>query len=411
LDHDPKLQIKYLTRLQNCGIMKKIRFKEINVKNRYLSLQIKNDLKSKMVFLGGPRQVGKTTLSKNLFPNAAYLNWDYSEDRELILRNELPSHNILIFDEIHKYKKWRNYLKGFYDKNKNEKRILVTGSARLDFYRYGGDSLQGRYHFLRLHPLTFDELNSTKWSDFESLFQFGGFPEPFFKGNKIEAQRWSREYRQRILRDDISSIERISDLGSAEHLLIRLPELVGSPLSINSLAEDLQISFKTIKRWLEVFERFYAFYRISAMGSPKIKAIKKEQKHYHYDWTLVKNPGLKFENLIGNHLLKRVQFLEDTQGRDIELRFYKDRESREVDFVIVEDQQATIFIECKLSDTQVSPHLKYVKSKFPNTRAYQLTFNSKKDFTTPEGIRVCDAWKILTNILDELNNPKEKSIP
>ncbi len=371
------------------------------MKKRYLSEQILKDIKNKMVFLGGPRQVGKTTLSLELFSAESYLNWDSTEDRERILTYELPTEKTWVFDEIHKYKKWRNYLKGLYDKNKKQQ-ILVTGSARLDFYRFGGDSLQGRYHFLRLHPFTFDELKSTSFSDFQTLFELGGFPEPFLMGNKIEAARWSKEYRSRILRDDISSIETIHDLGSAELVLLRLPELVGSPLSINNISEDIQTSFKTIKKWLDIFERFYAIYRLLPFGSPKIKAVKKEQKHYHYDWTLVKDAGYRFENMIGNHLLKRVHFLEDTQGRDIELRYFKDNEQREVDFVVVEDRKPLLFIECKYNETTVSPHLKYLKKKFPQVNSYQLTYNSKKDFLSQDRIRVCDAFRILPKILSEL---------
>lgn len=380
-----------MTTLQKHGIME-------NMKKRYLSEQIQKDISKKMVFLGGPRQVGKTTLSLNLFSESTYLNWDSAEDRERILKYNLPSEKTWVFDEIHKYKKWRNYLKGLYDKNRRQQ-ILVTGSARLDLYRFGGDSLQGRYHFLRLHPLTFDELNSKSFSDFETLFELGGFPEPFFSGSKIEATRWSREYRSRILRDDISSIETIKDLGSAELVLLRLPELVGSPLSINSISEDVQVSFKTIKRWLEIYERFYAIYRISPFGSPKIKAVKKEQKHYHYDWSLLKDPGSRFENMIANHLIKKIHFLEDTQGRDIELRYFKDVEQREIDFVVVEDKKPIVFIECKLNDTAVSSQFRYLKQKYIEVPSYQLTCNSKKDFTTQDGIRVCDGYKVLNEIL------------
>jgi predicted AAA+ superfamily ATPase len=373
------------------------------MKKRYLSEQILKDLDSKMVFLGGPRQVGKTTLSLNLFGRKNYLNWDISEDRDRILTTQLPETSVWIFDEIHKYKKWRGYLKGLYDKNKSQK-ILVTGSARLDYYRYSGDSLQGRYHYLRLHPITLDELKSESFSDFEALFKFGGFPEPFLKGDAIEARRWSREYRQRILRDDISSVEKINDLGSAELVLMRLPDLVGSALSINSISEDIQTSFKTVKRWLDIFERFYAIYRISPFGSPKIKAIKKEQKHYHYDWTLIKDPGVRFENLIGSHLLKWVHFYEDTEGRDLELRYLRDIEQREVDFVVIENRLPILMIECKFADTQISPSLKYFKSKFPNVPAFQLTHNSKKDFKSAEGIRVVDAYKIINELKEIIHS-------
>jgi predicted AAA+ superfamily ATPase len=368
------------------------------MKKRYLSDQILKDLKNKMVFLGGPRQVGKTTLALNLFSEQCYLNWDFSVDREKILKLEFPDQKTWIFDEIHKYKKWRNFLKGVYDKNKKQQ-ILVTGSARLDLYRFGGDSLQGRYHFLRLHPLSFNELNTNSFKDFETLFELGGFPEPFFRSDKIEAVRWSKEYRSRILRDDISSVESIHDLGTAELVLMRLPELVGSPLSINNIAEDVQTSFKTVKKWIEIFERFYAIYRVPPFGSPKVKAVKKEQKHYHYDWTLVKDLGYRFENMIGNHFLKQIHFLEDTQGRELELRYFKDNEDREVDFVITENKKPLLFIECKLNDTSISKHLKYLKKKFPEVPAYQLTYNSKKDFVSDDGIRVCDAYKILNELL------------
>jgi hypothetical protein len=296
-----------------------------------------------------------------------------------------------------KFKKWRNYLKGLYDKNKTQQ-ILVTGSARLDFYRFGGDSLQGRYHFLRLHPLSIDELKSNQFSDFQSLFELGGFPEPFLRGDKVEAKRWSKEYREGILRDDISSIERISDLGSAELLLLRLPDLVGSPLSINSLAEDLQISFKTIKKWIEIYERFYAIFRLLPFGSNKIKAVKKEQKHYHYDWTLIKDKGCRFENMVASHLLKQSHYLEDCFGRNIELRYFRDNEQREVDFVLTEDQKPLVFIECKYFDTTIAPSLSYLKRKFPEVPAFQLTYNSKKDFQSSEGIRVMDAYKGIAEI-------------
>lgn len=366
--------------------------------HRYLSDQIEKDLKSKMVFLGGPRQVGKTTLALSLFGKKGYLNWDASEDREQILTKILPNYPIWIFDEIHKYRKWRNYLKGLYDKNKETQKILVTGSARLDLYRYSGDSLQGRYHFLRLHPLNMDELKIQSYRDFEGLLHYGGFPEPFFKGEVIETKRWSREYRQRILRDDISSVEKIEDLGQAELLLMRLPDLVGSPLSINSLTEDLQVSFKTIKRWVDIFERFYAIFRVAPFGHPKIKAVKKEQKHYHYDWTLIKGTGLRFENLIACQLLKWTHFLQDTQGRDVELRYFRDKEQREVDFVIVEEGLPLLFVECKEDSHQVTPPLKYLSARFPSVPSFQLTLNSKKDFVTPEKIRVVDAFKVLPEL-------------
>lgn len=244
--------------------------------NRYLYDQIQQDLNRKMVFLGGPRQVGKTTLAKQILKNkSGYLNWDVAIDRENILKGELPATDRLVFDEIHKYRSWRNYLKGLYDSREpGHRQILVTGSARLDLYRFGGDSLQGRYHFLRLHPLSAAELKMKAPSELFTLLRLGGFPEPFLSGSDIEAKRWSREYRTRLIQEDIASLERLQDLGNLELLIIRLPELVGSPLSINSLREDLQVSHQTLSKWVGVLERMYAIFRLSPFGSPRIRAEK-----------------------------------------------------------------------------------------------------------------------------------------
>jgi hypothetical protein len=108
---------------------------------RYLEPHVRRDLRRKMVFVAGPRQVGKTTLARRILGRrAGYLNWDADADREAILRGQLPASDFWVFDEIHKYRLWRRLLKGLYDTKRSGQRILVTGSARLDYYRHGGDS-------------------------------------------------------------------------------------------------------------------------------------------------------------------------------------------------------------------------------------------------------------------------------
>jgi predicted AAA+ superfamily ATPase len=366
---------------------------------RYLKNDILTDLTKKMVFLAGPRQVGKTTLSKNLLKNFDYMNWDIDRDRSRILEKEFKNSELWIFDEIHKYKTWRNYLKGIFDQYKGERKILVTGSAKLDILRRGGDSLQGRYHFLRLHPLSIKELKGNNQSDLKELFELGGFPEPFFSSSKTEAKRWTREYRQTLVRQEIATNEMIQDLGNLELMVGRLPELVGSPLSINSLREDLQISHKTVSKWIDALERLYGLYRIPPFGQKIIKAVKKEQKMYLYDWNAIKDPSIRFENMVANHLLKWVHFEQDTQGRDLELRYFRDTDRREVDFVITEDNAPIQFIECKFSDSAISDHLIYLKSKWPKVSSYQIYFEGKKDFLDANGIRCMSALKFL-NLLD-----------
>jgi predicted AAA+ superfamily ATPase len=367
---------------------------------RYLEPQVRKDLKRKMVFLGGPRQVGKTTLAAHVAgKRAGYLNWDVDEHREAILTRKLPSTSLLVFDEIHKYHSWRNFLKGLYDLRKDDLRILVTGSARLDLYRYGGDSLQGRYHFLRLHPLTVAELGIKTQKDFSNLLTLGGFPEPYLGGDPVEAKRWSREYRTRLLREDLTSLERVSDLGKLELLMLRLPDLVGSPLSLNALREDLQVSFKTVSHWMDILERMYAIFRVSPFGAPRIRAVRKERKHYHFDWALVRNPAKRFENLVASHLLKWVHFLEDTQGRDVELRYFRDVDGREVDFVVVEDAKPILFLECKWSDDTVSSHLNYLHIRFPVVPCWQIHAVGARDYQTPNKIRVAPARVFLRDYI------------
>ena len=362
--------------------------------------QVKRDLARKMVFVAGPRQVGKTTLARSL-PGSArgYLNWDVPEHRERILHGELPPASLWIFDEIHKFRRWRGFLKGLYDSRVKGQRILVTGSARLDLYRHGGDSLQGRYHLLRLHPLSLREVGEGSPEAFRQLLELGGFPEPFFGGSEREARRWSREYRTRLIREDVASLERVQDLGALEMLAMRLPELVGSPLSLNALREDLQVSHKTVASWVAVLERLYAVFRLPPFGAPRLRAVRKEQKHYQFDWSLVPDDARRFENLVASHLLKWVHHQQDVEGRDLELRYFRDTDAREVDFVVVERRVPIVMVEAKWGDQNVDGGLRYLKTKFPAAPAWQVSAVGRKDFVTPEGIRVAPAPALLSQLV------------
>ena len=242
--------------------------------NRYLEDQVLADLNRKMVLLAGPRQCGKTTLAKKLLlaetprDETRYMNWDAREDRELILEERFPAGpGLVVLDEIHKYSRWRQVVKGLFDKRKEEIRVLVTGSAKLDHYRHGGDSLQGRYHFLRLQPLSFAEIGAATRNDLEDLLALGGFPEPFLSGSEKSARRWSKEYRSRLVTEDLLDLEQVKDVALVQQLVLRLPDLVAAPLSINSLREDLQVAHQTVARWLTILENLYMIFRIYPFGA------------------------------------------------------------------------------------------------------------------------------------------------
>jgi len=339
--------------------------------------QVMKDLKEKMVFLGGPRQIGKTTLAQSLIPkfydgHPAYLNWDESEHRKKILHKEWPrSQKLLIFDEIHKFKKWRNLIKGYYDTLKNTHQFLVTGSARLDYFKKGGDSLLGRFHYHRLHPISLPEVGLKK-ANLEHLLHFGGFPEPFLKGDSIALQRWHAQRKDKIVYDDIRDLENLRDISAIEILVDALATRVGSPLSRKSLGEDLEVDQKTIENWIKILERVYYCYRISPYGSAKINAVKKEQKLYLWDWSEHEDPGKRWENFVASHLLKYCHHKQDVYGEKYELRFLRDVHLREVDFVVLKGSIPQFAVECKTGEQHISKHLHYFAERSPIPRFYQV---------------------------------------
>ena len=340
--------------------------------NRRLEPLILQDLEEKMVFVAGPRQCGKTMLSKHILAKmpGAYYNWDNDVDRKKILNNQADeSAAFWIFDELHKFRRWRNWLKGLFDVHKDGHAILVTGSAKLDVYRRGGDSLQGRYYFFRLHPFTLSEYLNLPMRDsyfdvpdmtvtspehaqeaLAHLLTRSGFPEPLFSNSDRKAARWRLAYSARLVREDIQSVEGIRDLDKLELLFDRLEACVGSVLSINSLREDLEVSFPTVKNWIGVLERFYACYRVAPFGGARIKAVKKEQKLYLWDYARVENEAARFENLIASHLLRLVHWLEDVEGQKVELRYFRNIRGQEVDFVLLRKGKPWMAVEVKLDD-------------------------------------------------------------
>lgn len=354
-----------------------------NLSNRYLTPFIQEDLKEKMVFLSGPRQVGKTTLALNLLGgdenHPAYFNWDFLEDQRLLLHFQFPpDQKLLVFDEIHKYKRWRNWLKGLYDKTKTQRAYLVTGSARLDLYRRGGDALTGRYHSFRLHPFSLLELDNKAGLDaVESLLQFGGFPEPLFSQSEKKLRRWHQERFNQVLRDDLRDLERVEEVTLVGQLADRLPALVGSPLSINALREDLQVSHPTVQNWLTILERLFVLFRIPPFGAPKIRAVKKENKAYVWDWSLVEEKGPRFENMVASHLLKYCNFMEDAEGFPMELRYIRDTDKREVDFVVLKEKKPLFAVECHINQTTINPSLFYYCQRLNIPRFYQVHLGVK----------------------------------
>lgn len=369
---------------------------------RYLAPTVEDALGAarQMVFLAGPRQVGKTTLGRALLrmahSEALYFNWDIDAHRRAIVkepagffRAELPQRKDLrprlLLDEIHKYPRWKRFLKGFFDEHAGALEIMVTGSGRLDVYQRGGDSLFGRYDLYHLHPFTAGEhmagghqtiAHPDAWLQavlegssssrtraalqaLEDVERFSGFPEPLLAASEARLRKWRKAHRELIVRQDLRDLTRIRELGLIESLLLLLPERVGSPLSLQGLATELGVAFGSVKTWLEALQRLYFLFELRPYAGKLARTLRREGKVYLFDPTEVPAPGPRFENVVALHLIKLCDFWTDCGFGDFALHYVRDKEKREVDFVILADRKPWLLIETKLSDDGLSPALRY----------------------------------------------------
>jgi predicted AAA+ superfamily ATPase len=372
---------------------------------RYLDKYIIEDLKEKIVLLTGPRQTGKTTLSKMLMTGFDYFNFDNAEDRLSLLEKSWDrSKDLIIFDELHKLKNWKSWLKGIYDTEGVPPSILVTGSAKLDIYKKMGDSLAGRFFQFRLHPLDLKEIKNilnpeNLQTELDKLLNTGGFPEPFLNGSSRFYNRWKRSHLDIIIKQDLIDLENVQHITSVETLIQLLKKRVGSPVSYSSLARDLQCSDKTIKRWLTILENMYVIFRVSPFHKNIARSILKSPKFYFYDTgQVIGDPGAKLENLVACALLKEINYLADCYGEEKHLYYLRNKEGREVDFCIITNEDPALMVEVKWRDENVSPNFKIFKKSFPGVKMLQIVKELKKEKTFPDGIEIRSAHKWLSRL-------------
>ncbi|MDD5673917.1 MAG: ATP-binding protein [Chitinivibrionales bacterium] len=349
---------------------------------RYLYKNIAKDLHKKMVFITGPRQVGKTFLAKNIqeeFKRPVYLNNDDIADIKIIHNRTWPLNaDLIIFDEIHKMKNWKTYLKGTFDTRIPPQTFLITGSARLDTFRQTGDSLAGRYFLYKLNPLSVKELAGMMepYEAVAALNKLGGFPEPFLSGSVDEAQRWRRQYYTDIVREDIMDFGRIHEIRLIRLLLEMLRKRVGSPLSIGSLAGDLQVAPNTVRKYVDILECLHVIFLVRPFHRNIARSLLKEPKIYFYDSGYVDgDEGARLENTVAVCLLKHVQYLQDTKGAPLSLHYLRTKDGKEIDFALAENDTITHGIEVKLSEDIPSRALYFFQEKAPSMNAVQLVHN------------------------------------
>jgi uncharacterized protein len=346
---------------------------------RFAEDRVRADLKTKIVLLAGARQSGKTTLSRQLGLKFSYLNFDSSEDRKLLRLKQWDRQvEVVVLDELHKMPKWKSWLKGLYDTEGIPPGLLVTGSARLEVFRRGGDSLAGRHHLHRLHPFTVREVrDEVEPADaLQRILTVGGFPEPFLTNDETEARRWRRTHIDSILREDLLDLEKVRALKSIELLVEVLMTRVSSTVSLSSLARDLEVSAHTVKHWLEILENLYVIFAVRPFHTNVARSILKESKYYFYDTGAIAQSGVDqgavFENAVACALQREIHVTEDFTGRKANLCFLRDKEKREVDFLVLIDRKPRQLVEAKWADADFSKSLAYFRNLFPATQALQV---------------------------------------
>jgi len=372
---------------------------------RYLKKYILKDLKKKIVLLTGPRQSGKTTLAQMLSNNFDYLNFDNPEHRlGIIERSWDRSKELIIFDELHKLKNWKSLLKGIYDTENIPPRIIVTGSAKLDTYRKVGDSLAGRFFQFRLHPLDLKEIKAIiKPDDLEAalkqLLNTGGFPEPYLEGNVRFYNRWKRSHLDIILKQDLVDLENVQHITSIETLIQLLRKRVGSPVSYNSLARDLQSSDKTVKRWLTILENMYVIFKVGPFHRNIARSILKAPKYYFYDTgQVIGDSGIKLENLTACALLKEIHYLEDCYGEQAQLYYLMTKDGKEVDFFITRNDAPFLMAEIKWADSSPSRNFSIFDKYFSGVKKLQVVGKLDREKTYPDGTEIRSAHNWLADL-------------
>ncbi len=368
-----------------------------------MAQSIADDLNEKIVILSGPRQCGKTTLSKVLFTESyQYLNFDAASDRKLISSAQWDrDKDLIIFDELHKMKKWKAWIKGIYDTQGVRPRLLVTGSARMTQFKKTGDSLAGRHFNYRLHPFDLKELalktNVEQAKAMETLMNVGGFPEPYLKANKSYYNRWKAGHLNMILRQDLIDFENVRDLKSIEILISLLADRVGNPVSNASLAKELQKDPKTVAHWLEILEDLFVIFKVTPFHKNMARAIRKEPKYYFYDLGQVSgDQAAKFENLVACSLLKEIHRLHDVEGINGKLHYLRTKDGNEIDFLVYFVEHPAWLIEAKLSDDDLSRNFKFFETHFKNSNRVQIVANLRQQKTTASGHKIVSAAPWLT---------------
>lgn len=373
---------------------------------RYLDHLVLADLATKTVVLTGPRQVGKTTLSRGLmrsFENAQYFNWDVLPGRAVLQRQSWsPRAGLLAMDEIHKMPDWKAWLKGVADGRSAGQALLVTGSARMETFRQAGDSLAGRYFSFRLHPVSVrewcEQTDATPAAALDHLLARGGFPEPCLAADSIQADRWRAQYFTDLIREDVLEFSRLHEINTMRLFVELLRERVGSPLSLASIARDLAVAPATLKRYLDILQALFIVFAVHPWHRNVGRAILQSPKVYFFDTGLVRgDKGVQLENAVAGMLLKQTHFQQDSAGREVDLHYIRTKDGAEVDFALSDAGKLTHLVECKSGDNKPHRALARFAEQFADAAAVQIVYDLRQD-EFRNGIAITDAARWLAQL-------------
>lgn len=353
-----------------------------------------------MAFVSGPRQVGKTTVCRG--QAHAYVNWDDVDHRELILAGprrlvdafglDRLSDNrpVILFDELHKFPRWKQFLKGFYDSYAEQVRITVTGSSLLTVYRRGGDSLMGRYFQYRMHPFSVAETSAQGLpgaglvrapvpiddAQFTALWHHGGFPEPFLRRDDRFTRRWQSLRSAQLVREEVRDLTQVQHLDQLEMLVRLLNARSAEQLVYGNVAKLVRVAPDTLRRWVATLCDLHLGFLVRPWFNNVSRSLRKEPKWFLRDWSLVQDEGQRAETFIACHLLKAVEGWNDLGLGSFELGYVRDKERHEVDFLVARDGNPWLLVEAKHGDHDMNPSLERYQRSLNVPHAFQVVVDA-----------------------------------
>ena len=373
------------------------------------------------IFISGPRQSGKTTLIKRLFPDYKYYNLETPIVRELANKDPLGilSESRLVLDEAQEVPLLFSYLLEQLDSDKSKK-VIIAGSQNLLLHHHIPQSLAGRVAVLELLPLTIKEVvrasSNREQLEFSKLAVIGLYPPVYLKNSQEFSDMWYQSYIQTYIERDVRRLKNVKDLLRFQDFIKLLATQAGTLLNLSSISNQLGVSVTTLGDWLSVLEASYIVFRLRPYRSNIKKRVVKTPKVYFYDTGLLCHLlgirsvedlnrsflyGQIFENFIVANIIKMYKHLASKRG----IYFIRDKTGNEIDVLIEDGPDTFMAIEIKSGKT--------FNTQFVNSIVkYQDLLNFSKSLVVYQGEKLAYKginvinWRDLGRVADDVRGKK-----